>query len=222
MYKIQLLTVLFDLELQAFKLSSFRSAILAMADPALTLFHNHNGDALRYKYPLIQYKTIHRKASLVCINDGIDEVQAFFSNGSHLINIDGMVFPLITNSVKVNYFNLKTWQKSFQYSIKNWLPYNQKNYKTVTDSAEEEKTAHLEKILIGNILSAAKGLSINIENTIELTIHRVGTQKSVLYKGVKMISLDAEFSCNVSLPQYIGLGKGVSLGFGTLYTMNDD
>jgi hypothetical protein len=30
------------------------------------------------------------------------------------------------------------------------------------------------------------------------------------------MSFDAEFKTNVSLPDYIGLGKGVSLGMGTV------
>ena len=36
----------------------------------------------------------------------------------------------------------------------------------------------------------------------------------VMYKGVKLMSFDAEFKTNVSIPDYVGLGKGVSLGMG--------
>ena len=34
------------------------------------------------------------------------------------------------------------------------------------------------------------------------------------------MSFDVEFKANVSLPDYIGLGKGVSLGFGTVVSEN--
>ena len=36
------------------------------------------------------------------------------------------------------------------------------------------------------------------------------------FKDVKMTAYDLRFTCNVSLPNYIGLGKGVSHGFGTI------
>ncbi|MCB0573045.1 MAG: hypothetical protein KDC61_00560, partial [Saprospiraceae bacterium] len=36
------------------------------------------------------------------------------------------------------------------------------------------------------------------------------------YKGVKVLAFSLEFSCNVALPDYIGLGKGCSSGWGVL------
>ena len=36
------------------------------------------------------------------------------------------------------------------------------------------------------------------------------------FKNVNMLGFDVVFSTNVSLPQYVGLGKGVSLGFGMI------
>ena len=39
------------------------------------------------------------------------------------------------------------------------------------------------------------------------------------YKNVKLMMFDAEFSSNVSIPDYTGLGKGVSIGYGTTVAM---
>ena len=36
------------------------------------------------------------------------------------------------------------------------------------------------------------------------------------YKKQRLLSFNVEFETNVSLPDHIGLGKGVSVGFGDL------
>ena len=38
-----------------------------------------------------------------------------------------------------------------------------------------------------------------------------------LYKGLKMICLDVVIATDVNLPLYLGLGKGVSRGYGVIY-----
>ena len=40
--------------------------------------------------------------------------------------------------------------------------------------------------------------------------------KTYRYKNVKLQGFDLVFKTNVSLPDYIGLGKSVSQGFGTI------
>jgi len=52
-------------------------------------------------------------------------------------------------------------------------------------------------------------------------ITQLDEPRTQYYKGVRLLSFDAEFKTNVSLPDYIGLGKGVSLGMGTITNMNN-
>ena len=42
------------------------------------------------------------------------------------------------------------------------------------------------------------------------------------YKGTKLMAFDAEFRSNVSLPDFVGLRKGVSLGMGTVVRRYDE
>ena len=39
-------------------------------------------------------------------------------------------------------------------------------------------------------------------------------------KDIQVAVLDVGFKCNVALPDWIGLGKGVSKGFGVLKQIN--
>ena len=74
----------------------------------------------------------------------------------------------------------------------------------------------LERLLTANILSFAKGIGLYFDGQVITRITQLVEPRLQYYKGVKLMSFDAEFKTNVSLPDYIGLGKGVSLGMGTV------
>ena len=55
---INILTIQFANEISQHEVPLFRGAINYSLDNHSILFHNHDGDGLRYAYPLIQYKQI--------------------------------------------------------------------------------------------------------------------------------------------------------------------
>ena len=74
----------------------------------------------------------------------------------------------------------------------------------------------LEQILTGNILSLLKGLGIFINFRLQVVITDYTIGRPVEYKHLNMVSIDLDFSVNLSLPDYIGIGKHSSLGAGLL------
>ena len=75
------------------------------------------------------------------------------------------------------------------------------------------------KILIGNLLSASKSLGYEVPNTIKADL-RVRPKKSVL-KDTKIMTFTGTFVVNFEIPDYLGLGKSVSRGFGTVKGVED-
>lgn len=55
-----------------------------------------------------------------------------------------------------------------------------------------------------------------MERQIEMEILAITEEKWIPYKGTNLLAISMDFRCNVSLPGWIGLGKGTSLGFGTV------
>ncbi|MBK7522793.1 MAG: hypothetical protein IPI53_01070 [Saprospiraceae bacterium] len=41
------------------------------------------------------------------------------------------------------------------------------------------------------------------------------------YKGVFHLTFSLNFTCNLSIPNYVGLGKGVSVGFGIVKQLGE-
>ncbi|MCF6183080.1 MAG: CRISPR-associated endonuclease Cas6 [Bacteroidales bacterium] len=74
----------------------------------------------------------------------------------------------------------------------------------------------MQDILKANILYFAKGIDWEISKPLELDILSIEHTKAVRLKDQKVIGFDINFRSNVFLPNYIGLGKSVSLGYGVL------
>lgn len=206
----------FKNDLKFSEIPFFRGAIIHLTSGHNTLYHNHEGDGFRYSYPLIQYKVIGGKAAILCIGEGTEAIEDFFS-GNKDVAIGNRNVTLETDQLYANQTIVQVWNDMFTYKVKNWMPLNQENYIQYNKyDSLADKYRMLEKLLIGNILSFAKGVGITIEKEIKLSIVSPPELKVMTYKGVKMTVCNADFSTNVSLPAYIGLGKGASHGFGTV------
>lgn len=217
--RIPLLTILLEGELHDSDIPLFRGAVLhSMGGEADVLFHNHRGnDGYRYSYPLIQYKRLHGQPAIVCIGEGVEAIGQFLSEKHLTLQIGEETCEFGVSKVLPTTCLIKTWNSQMPYRLRRWLPLNSENYERYKAlECMADKTTLLEKILVGNILSMCKGLGITIEEQIALVvtdITRIGTQS---YKCTRQLVFDVEFTTNISLPAYAGLGKNASVGFGII------
>lgn len=217
MKKIRVLSIVFKNEIAAYETPAFRGAIIKTAGNENILFHNHKNDKLLYKYPLIQYKRNNKKPMIVCIEEGVDEVHHFFEKRQVDILLGERQYELEIEKLNINQFTMQVWDKSFRYYLRNWLALSQKNYTEYNKITNDiEQIEFLEKILIGNILSFAKGINWLLEKEIKLRISEISDKKIINIKKTKRDAFSLVFTSNVFLPNYIGLGKNASLGFGVV------
>ncbi|MCQ2974329.1 MAG: hypothetical protein MJ211_05905 [Bacteroidales bacterium] len=223
MSRLQVLTIKFENELQHNELQSFRGAVInSLEGKNDLLFHNHIGDNFRYAYPLIQYKRINKRASIVCVAEGTQEIGQFFSTGNFNFKLGERSVEMVVDQIFAKNYNVQLWQDEFQYYLRNWLPLNGDNYKQFRNfQSDLERDNFLQKILIGNILSFLKGVGITVESQILCRIDKILHVGRQQYKGVKLMSFDLIFTTNISLPDFIGLGKSASLGNGMVCMVNN-
>lgn len=214
--KLKHLVLRFNNKIAHFELPLLRGAINeVLKDRSSVLFHNHEGEGFRYSYPLIQYKRINQQAALVCINEGTEAIGLLLMKGNFTCKLGDREIEMDINGVKAGQHILQTWDNTFAHYLRKWLPLNQDNYEEFQKlEGIAEKCNFLEHILIGNILSMGKGLGIHFEREITCTITSLSEPRLTRLKNIKMMSFDVEFKSNVSIPDYFGLGKGASLGFG--------
>lgn len=218
-----MLTVSFEGELRSAEITAFRAAIIEKAGRENTLFHNHLGDQQYiYRYPTIQYKIIDRHPAIQCIDYAVDEIHHFFENKDWTLSINGNTFPVLINRLNMFQFTMQVWDHMFQYRIRNWIALNEKNYQIFKNlTSLVERTAMLEKLLTGNILSMGKGIEWTIDKEIKVQISEMEAPRLVRIKDQQIMAFNLTFNTNVGLPDYIGLGKSVSIGYGMVNKLSN-
>lgn len=218
MPKIRVVKIVFDTEIKDYEIPAFRGAVIDLVGRDHVIFHNHLGDdKFHYKYPVIQYKKEGRRASIVCIKEGVEEIHQFFQKNEGNIRIGQHHRQLLVERVQLNSFMIDVTDQMQQYSIHKWLPINASNFPRFVELDSLVEQIHfLEKMLIGNILSMAKGLDWHVDKPIEVKITNIKNQYISKLKGHQLLTFDLDFKTNVFLPYDIGLGKSPSLGYGTI------
>ena len=215
---IRTLTIHFQNNLYQDEINHFRGAILQHLGQEIPIeFHNHEENGYRYNYPLIQYKRIGGKAAIFCIDKGVEMLWHITENQKYSLQIGKREELFCISNIDADRIFVQTWQDTFTYTIRKWLPLNQHNHKKYLSLERMgDRIAMLENILTANILSFAKGLGITIQEEITTSILNIESENIYRFKNTKMYGFDLHFRSNVSLPNWIGLGKGVSHGFGTV------
>ncbi len=188
-----------------------------------TIIHQHlNDNELLYKAPLIQYKIFDGKPLVLGINKGAEILQKIHEEINYF-KIGQSEYQIKEKNIvlRTDYFG--TSNEDIIYSfLTPWLALNEKNYeKYQMLGTWPKKKELLEKILIGNIISMSKSLGYTVPAPIEANIHHLKEVKTSL-KGTPMLGFLGTFSVNFEIPDYWGIGKSVSRGFGTVMKVKSE
>ncbi|MEA2040638.1 MAG: CRISPR-associated endonuclease Cas6 [Thermodesulfobacteriota bacterium] len=185
--------------------------------PQYDILHNHKKDGkLLYLYPRVQYKILNGEAYIIGLEEGVEIVR----------EIEPQIETII---VKYETYQVKRKQSIFEkirfgpenyfikyLFLKPWLALNEDNYDHFMGLKKTTlKDSLLKKILIGNILSMSKSLGFIVEQEIKIKSINF-REKKVFLKGTPMLGFLGTFSVNFEIPDYWGIGKSVSRGFGTV------
>jgi len=216
--KLKYLKIEFEGDIKPFEIPAFRGAIVKKVGKKHDVFHNHHPpQGYLYRYPMVQYKSIRNKPALLCLDEGVDEIHHFFQNKDWSIEVSGRTLKMSIARLDMKQFNLLAWDKLFHYNIRNWIALSQESYKDYKQIENlTDKVRFLETKLTGNIIAFAKGVEWQVDKQIIVNIKELKEPRWVSLKGKKVLGFNADFSCNVFLPNFIGLGKSVSLGYGTV------
>lgn len=219
MTKLRLLSVQFDTPIDPWELPAFRGAVAAKAGYQNDLFHNHDNESggFHYRLPLIQYKQDHGLPMLVCLNEGIEELHHFFSQPDWTLDLKGRQAPVRIHKLDVKQYNLGAWDKTFRYHLRDWIGLRDENYGAYTRlDGMLERVAHLQRVLQNQLVALLRQLDCEPQQEVQVKIQNVQRERWVEFKKVKVLAFSLEFTANVALPNFIGLGKGCSMGWGVL------
>jgi hypothetical protein len=221
MHTIKTLRIQFDTPIKPYEIPAFRGAIIAKVGFKDTwLFHNHLGkDKYIYRYPLIQYKRIGGKPAILCVGEGVNEIQKLFAQPDWSFRLGKQEVETKVSKFLMDEFTLQLNSESDQvYKIINWVALNQQRYEDYKSlDTLTERIALLEGILTANILAMAKGIGWRITQPIRLHIQAIDRSDFITFKQQRQMAFSLQFKTNVVLPPFLGLGRNTSIGFGTLF-----
>ncbi|SRR6056297_368405 len=196
----------------AHKLRGYFSELFKEQSPLLS---NHMEDGtLRYKYPLVQYKIIDKTPILLGLEEGARLLIELFLKIREL-NINGTVYPIHQKNIENKQQEIKVDEDLFSYRFKTlWMSLNQDNYKKYVEAGKTQKNDQLKRILIANILSFYKAFDYYTDKKIMANLEVAETITQ--FKNQTMLAFKGKFTTNAWLPDFIGLGKSVARGFGTI------
>jgi hypothetical protein len=178
------------------------------------ILHHHIKEVgYLYTYPRVQYKIIEGLPYILGIEEGAKVLREISEELTEL-ELGKSTYKVEQRLLLDQEIRLRPTKRNIKYAfLTPWLAFNPKNYKRYREIRDwKEKKEFINSILIGNILSMCKGLGIVVDK--RLFAHTLIDAQKVEYKNVEMIGFTGEFKVNFDIPDFFGLGKGVSQGFG--------
>ncbi|HEC92566.1 MAG TPA: hypothetical protein ENI51_06215 [Candidatus Atribacteria bacterium] len=201
--------------------SKFRGYIGGKFPEYILLHHHVNETENLYAYPKIQYKILEGTPVIVGIEEGTDILKRI-SDDLNELKLGKSKYKI--ESIQMNQFNADfgKCRENIKYRfLTPWLALNPENYKRYSETKNwKEKKELLNSILVGNILSMCKSLNYMVLG--KLYAHSLLDRMKVSYKAIPHVGFIGEFRINFKIPNFIGLGKGVSHGFGTVKKVEND
>lgn len=183
--------------------------------PDYPILHHHVGRGYLYTYPRVQYKILDGTPIIVGIEEGADVLKEI-SDDLQELRLGKSRY--VVESIQMNLFNADFGECRENYHYKfltPWLALNPDNYKKFKETVDwRKKKEFLNNILVGNVLSMCKGLNHVVGR--KLYVHSHLDDETVEYKAIKHIGFTGKFKINFKIPDLIGLGMGVSQGFGVV------
>lgn len=178
------------------------------------LLHNHDDNKFIYRYPLVQYKVIDNIPTIIGINEAVNIVAKIGLFEDELI-IRDVSYDINKKEINKENFEFGCTDDYIEYEfVTPWIAINQKNRAEYQYGNEIKKEEILKKVLIGNIISMSKGLGYTVSKQLICWINV--EEKRVKLKGITHVGFVGKFKVNFKIPDYLGLGKSVSRGFGTI------
>ncbi len=198
------------------KLRGYIGNIFAQHD----LIHNHDAKTGKsiYRYPLIQFKIIDKVPCIIAFTEKAVQIFNEIFMTLNEIVIEDKRIPIFEKDFKLENSNFGFSDETFMYKfLSPWIGLNQKNFGIYINlKFQKEKNDLLERILTGNILSMSKYLGLHLDQNQRINIDLKLQQTKVILKGKNMIGFKGIFKTNFMIPNYMGLGKSVSRGFGNI------
>jgi hypothetical protein len=180
-----------------------------------TAMHQERAAGFIHRYPVVQCKQTRHAVSILGISQGADFLYRL-SDGLREISQGNNTCTILERDALIRNEEFGMYGTMYNYEfLTPWLALNQQNAKKFYDlKGKPDRDAFMQKILAGDLATLARSLDyrlpvpVTCEAKIRFRIDRMDRENVMVFFG--------RFRTNLSIPDYFGIGRSVSQGFGTI------
>ena len=170
----------------------------------------------RYLYPRVQVKVLNEQIYIIGVGNGSDCVLQLIDK-INTLDFGNITFEVSDKNIIDIADQFQQADQLIRYRfVTPWVALNQNTGRKYRALNNSERVSFLNKLLGQNIVFIAKELGIDLIDKIFTKVNL----SSLFPKPMDENSWGAfsgEFSTNFNLPNYIGLGNGITRGYGAIY-----
>ena len=172
----------------------------------------------RFLYPRVQVKILNEQIYIIGIHEGVDPVLSV-AEKFEMFDFGNITFEVQDCDIENVDQQFIPSSRLVRYRfITPWVALNHMTGGKYRFLTNQEKPSYLNRLLGQNIIFLANEVGINLEDNIYTKV-KVSSLFPRPVDENKWGAFMGEFKTNFVLPNYIGVGNGITRGFGTIYGM---
>jgi hypothetical protein len=181
--------------------------------PDNPLFHQHDGERLLYRYPLIQYRWDQSGPWLLGLGAGAQFLKETEWIGMQL-NLGGCAVTVRDAVCAFRFHEIRATGRLCRYRFAApWLPLSQDNYARYQRLSRIERCLELDRLAVAGVLLGLRGFGVEFSERLYAAFE-MKSARPCEYKGVQVMGFTGCLMANVDLPDGFAIGRAVSHGYG--------
>jgi hypothetical protein len=170
----------------------------------------------QFLYPRVQVKILNEQIYIVGIGEGVDPIKSI-AEKMDFMDFGNITFQVLDSEIVENNDHFQPVSKLIRYRfVTPWVALNQTTGYRYRFLNNVDRVNYLNRLLGQNIVFMARELGMELEENIFTKV----TLSSLFPRPVdenNWGAFDGEFRANFVLPNYLGIGNGITRGYGTLF-----
>ena len=174
----------------------------------------------KFLYPRVQVKILNEQIYLIGIAEGVEPIKSILSELTSL-NFGNITFEISKSEIEENNDSFKLTPELIKYRfVTPWIALNQNTGKKYRSLKNKDRINYLNKLLGKNIIFLAREMGIETDENIFSKLN-LSTLVPKAIDDNKWGAFNGELKINFLLPNYLGIGNGITRGYGTICEHND-
>ena len=169
----------------------------------------------KYLYPRIQVKILDEEILIVGLNQGVDPILKIQEKIKDL-NFGDITFEVLDKSVveESEAFMFTSSLQKYEF-VSNWVALNANTSKQFDAKNDKDKLQFLNNLIAKNIVFISQDIGFELPENIYSQII-VSSLEAAKMDQNGWRAFDGNFTTNLVMPDYLGIGNGITRGFGTI------